>query len=157
MTIPSQSWTPWESPPISSLDTPRETLMLGIPSFFDDFFFDTTGFLWGFFTVLALQCRTGSSQVVASWGYSLVAVGGSSSWCLLVVEQGLWGAGSVGAAPGSRAQAHDLRRIRLVAPQHVGSSQIRDQTRVSCLSKWIVYHWAIREAQWLLFDSRLEA
>ena len=34
----------------------------------------------------------------------------------------------------------------LVAPQHVGSSQTRDQTLVSCLGKQILYHWATREA-----------
>ena len=28
----------------------------------------------------------------------------------------------------------------------VGSSWIRDQTHVSCIGRWILYHWAIREA-----------
>ena len=27
-----------------------------------------------------------------------------------------------------------------------GSSQTRDLTRVSCISRWILYHWATREA-----------
>ena len=27
-----------------------------------------------------------------------------------------------------------------VALQHVGSSQIRDQTHVSCIGRWIPYH-----------------
>ena len=36
----------------------------------------------------------------------------------------------------------------LVAPQHVGSSQTRDQTLVSCIGKQILYHWATREALW---------
>ena len=30
---------------------------------------------------------------------------------------------------------------------HVGSSQIRGQTCVSCTGRWILYHWATREAQ----------
>ena len=34
----------------------------------------------------------------------------------------------------------------LVALRHVGSSWIRDRTRVSCIGGWILYHWAIREA-----------
>ena len=34
----------------------------------------------------------------------------------------------------------------LVALQHVGSSQTRDQTRVSCISRQILYHWATWEA-----------
>ena len=34
----------------------------------------------------------------------------------------------------------------LIAPQHVGSSQTRGQTCVSCISRWILYHRASREA-----------
>ena len=34
----------------------------------------------------------------------------------------------------------------LVAPPHVGSSRTRDQTCVSCFGRWILYHWATREA-----------
>ena len=34
----------------------------------------------------------------------------------------------------------------LVAPWHVGSSQIRDWTRVSCIGRQVLYHWATREA-----------
>ena len=33
----------------------------------------------------------------------------------------------------------------LVAPQHVVSAQTRDWTCVSCIARWILYHWAIRE------------
>ena len=34
----------------------------------------------------------------------------------------------------------------LLALQHVGSSQIRDRTRVSCIGRQSLYHWANREA-----------
>ena len=34
-----------------------------------------------------------------------------------------------------------------VAPQHVGSSWIRDWTRASCIGRRSLYHWATREAQ----------
>ena len=34
----------------------------------------------------------------------------------------------------------------LVAQHHVGSSQIRDPTHVSCTGRQILYHWATREA-----------
>ena len=34
----------------------------------------------------------------------------------------------------------------LVALQHMGSSQIRDQTHVSCIGWRILYHWATKEA-----------
>ena len=42
--------------------------------------------------------------------------------------------------PGSRAQAWQLWLTGLVAPQHVGSSPIRDQTHVSCIGRWILHH-----------------
>ena len=41
---------------------------------------------------------------------------------------------------GSRAQAPWLWLPGLVALQHVGCSQIRDQTRVSYTSGWVLYH-----------------
>ena len=34
----------------------------------------------------------------------------------------------------------------LGAPWHMGPSQIRHQTHASCIGKWILYHWAPREA-----------
>ena len=47
--------------------------------------------------------------------------------------------------PGSRAQVQLLWRMGLVALGHVESSWIRDQTRVSCIDRQILYHWATRE------------
>ena len=43
----------------------------------------------------------------------------------------------------------------LVSPQHVGCSQIRDPTCVSYLGRWILYHWATREAPnfWIIVLS----
>ena len=40
----------------------------------------------------------------------------------------------------------------LVAPLHVGSSPIRDQTHISCIGRWMPYHWATREAQKSSFE-----
>ena len=37
----------------------------------------------------------------------------------------------------------------LVALQYVGSSQIRDQTGVLCLGRWILYHWTTRKVLFL--------
>ena len=37
-------------------------------------------------------------------------------------------------------------RQGLVAPQQVGSSQIRDQLHVPCVGLWILNHWTTREA-----------
>ena len=53
---------------------------------------------------------------------------------------------------GCRAQAQCLWHTGLVALWHVGSSRTRDGTRVSCIGKQVLYHWATREASlWLKF------
>ena len=96
--------------------------------------------------MLGLCCRTGFSLVVARG--LLIAVAS------LVVEHGFWSVGaSVVAAHGlkgcgSWALGHRLNSCGIwhVAPWHVGSSWIRDWTRVSCIGRRILYHWATREA-----------
>ena len=49
-----------------------------------------------------------------------------------------------------RARALDTGSIvgctGLVAPRHVVSFWTKDQTHVSCIGRWILYHWATREA-----------
>ena len=57
----------------------------------------------------------------------------------------------------SRAQAEYLRCTGLVAMKHVASSPIRDGTRVSCIGRWILYHWATREAPNPVLDSNVRA
>ena len=47
---------------------------------------------------------------------------------------------------GSRTGLQELWCTGLVAPQHVGSSGTRDQTRVPCIGRRILYPWATREA-----------
>ena len=37
-----------------------------------------------------------------------------------------------------------------------GSSIPRDQTPVSCIGRWILHHWATREAQWLCYRDHKE-
>ena len=118
------------------------------------FFFGYNVFLLLFLALLSLLCSLGFSLVVASGGcsscstlashrggFSCVARplghGGFSSCGTWV--QSLW-------FPSSRAQAQELWCTGLVAPWHVGSSWIRDQTLVSCIGRWILYHWATREA-----------
>ena len=39
-----------------------------------------------------------------------------------------------------------------VTSPHVGPSRTRDRTRGSCISRWILYHWATREAHPLDFQ-----
>ena len=43
-------------------------------------------------------------------------------------------------------QAQKLRLMDLAGLRHVGSSGTRDQIRVSCIGRQILYHWATREA-----------
>ena len=47
---------------------------------------------------------------------------------------------------GSRAQAQKLWHIGLAPLRCMGSSQPRDQTHIFYTGRWILYHWASREA-----------
>ena len=70
---------------------------------------------------------------------------GFSPWWLLLLE----GTGSKCAgfrSCSSRAQEHPGWLL-----WHMGSSQIRDQTHVSCFGRWILCYWATREAPRDLF------
>ena len=62
-----------------------------------------------------------------------------------------WALGCTGfSSCGFWVLEHRLNSVArgLVAPQHVASSWIRDRTRVSCIGRWIPYHWATREGSW---------
>ena len=67
---------------------------------------------------------------------------------LIAVVPWLWDPGSKAQGlqqlqvSGSRAQSQQLWLMSLVAPWHMGSSRIQDQTRVSCIGRWILYHRA---------------
>ena len=101
--------------------------------------------------VLGVCYCTGFFLVEASEGCSLAVLcrrlivvtclQGTGSWVLRL--QQLHRAGSV------------VMAMSLVALWHVGSSQLRDQTCVSCIDKWILYHCTIREAPISLFLSLL--
>ena len=55
---------------------------------------------------------------------------------------------------GARApdtQAQQLWLTGLVVPRHVGSSQTRARTRVPCIGRRILNHWATREALFGVF------
>ena len=70
-------------------------------------------------------------------GYSLQCSGFSLRCLLLLRSTGSRSCGS---------HSQQLWHMGLVAPQHVESSWIRDWTRVSCIRRRILYHWATREA-----------
>ena len=88
--------------------------------------------------MLGVHCCTGFFLVVVSRGYSLVVVQGLLiAVASLVVEHRL-------NSCSSQALEHRLSSCGawgLAALQHVGSSQTRDQTCISCISRWILYHW----------------
>ena len=87
------------------------------------------------------------SLVVRSGGFSL-------RWLLLLQSTGSRRAGfsSCGTwaqqfwLSGSRVQAPQLWRTGLAAPRHVGSSRTGARTRVPCIGRWILNHYATREA-----------
>ena len=58
--------------------------------------------------------------------------------------------------PSSQTLEHrsQLCHMGLVVLWHVGSSQIKDWTHVSCTGRQILYHWAIWEAQSILSFSK---
>ena len=94
--------------------------------------------------VLGLHCFQGFPLVVASQSYSLILVRGLLvAMASLIVHRGLWNTGSVVVECG------------LVALQHVGSSLTRDWTCVSCTGRWILDHWATREALVFLFTANM--
>ena len=88
----------------------------------------------------------GSSRV-RGWGFSLQRP-------LLLHSMGSRLAASVVVAHepqqlpllGSRAQVQKLQHTGFIAPWPAGSSLIRDRTCVSWVGRWILYHWATREA-----------
>ena len=57
--------------------------------------------------------------------------------------------------PGSGGQAQQLWSAGSVPPVHMGSSQIRDRTLVSCIGRRILYHWVTRETPSLLLNPLL--
>ena len=86
--------------------------------------------------MLGLHCCTSFSLVVVSGGYSLLQCTGFS-WEWLLFSHSL----------GSRAcRLQQLWCMGLVALWHVGSSWIRDRTRVPCIGGQILNPWTIREA-----------
>ena len=43
---------------------------------------------------------------------------------------------------------------RVIISFSIGSSQPRDQTHMSCIGRWILYHWTTREARYLLTSDK---
>ena len=96
-----------------------------------------------------LCCCVGFSLVAASWDYSRSGL--RAFRCCGFSYCGAWALGHSGFSscdvwaqdlwpPGSGAQAQSLWHIGLIALWHVGSSWIRNQTRVYCTDRQILSH-----------------
>ena len=100
-----------------------------------------------FLAVSGLRRCVRISLAVANGSYpSLRCMGFSLQWLLLLQSLGSRHAGfsSCGAQP------QQLWLMGLVAPQHVGSSQTRDRTRVPCIGRQILNHCTTREVVGLI-------
>ena len=96
-------------------------------------------FFWLHWVFIAVH---GLSLVAVSRGYSSLWYVGFSLWWLLL----LWSMGSRCAGFSScGTQAQQLRCTGLVAPWHVGSSQTKARTYVSCIGRQILNYCTTRE------------
>ena len=88
------------------------------------------------------------SLVVESGGCSLAVVCRRlTSLASLVGEYGPYGTwASVVATHGLQGASSVVVVHRLSCSRHVGSSQTKDQTSISCIGRWILNHWTIRGA-----------
>ena len=108
-------------------------------------------YFWLWWVFVAVQAflqlqQAGATLQLRCAGFSLrwrlccgaCALGRSSAW----VQQ-LQCVGSVAAVRGfssCSSRVQQLRHMGLVFPQHVESSWTRDQSHISCISRWILYH-----------------
>ena len=105
-------------------------------------------------TMSGLRCRLfsgcGERGLLSSCGVQASPCGGFSG-C------GAWTPGCSGVSSCSsqalkHRQAQQLCCMGLAALHYVGSSWVRDQTRVSCIGRQILYHWATRKAPEVIFS-----
>ena len=112
------------------------------------FFFNLFIYFIQFWLCQVFIAACGLSLVVASGGYSSLWCAGLLLWLLLLQSMGsrCTGFSSCGTwaqqlwLTDSRAQAQQLWHMRLVAPQHVGSSRTRARTCVPCIGRQILNH-----------------
>ena len=60
---------------------------------------------------------------------------------------------SVAAASGLSSTGSVVAQYELSCPWHMGSSQTKDWTHVSCTGRQMLYHWATREAPNSIFET----
>ena len=74
------------------------------------------------------------------WGLLLLWSAGSRARASVVAAPGLWSTGAWAC---------------LAVPRYVGSSQIRNWTRVSCIGRWILYHWTTWGVHYSGFEGQV--
>ena len=108
-----------------------------------------TFYLYLSLAVLDLCCCVGFFPSCSAQGPLSTCNGRASHWGAFSCCRA-WVLGAHGLQqlwlPRSRAQAQELWCPGLFSLWHVGSSRIWDWTHISCLGRWILYHWANREA-----------
>ena len=77
-------------------------------------------------------------------GFPLVAASRGCSSC--GAQASHWGGFSCCRARGAGRVGSVVAAPPAAAPRSVGSSWTRAWTHVSCIGRWILYHWATREA-----------
>ena len=105
---------------------------------------------WVFVAAWATSQR-GQRGLLSSCG-----TGCSQCWPLLMRSAGSSAQAPVAVAPTLSSTGSIMWWVGLVAQQNVGFSQIRDQTHVSCIGRWILYHWVTREALFMSYVNETE-
>ena len=108
-----------------------------------------------FLAVLDLHCCMGFALVVASGNCSLLqCMGFSLLWPLWLWSKGFSSCGTWAVVAAPRLQGTgSIAVVRLVSYSTAcGIFPARDQNRVSCIGRQILYHWACREALSLFFS-----
>ena len=95
--------------------------------------------------VLGLHFRVHAFSSCGEWGLVCSCSSWAADWCLLLRR-----------SMGSRHAGFIVVVHRLIAQQHVRSSHTRDQTRVLCVGRQILYHRTTSEVLILLilFSSK---
>ena len=101
---------------------------------------------WVFTTVSAfLQVRRGG--LLSSCGVLASHCSGFS--CCWAQALGCAGVSSCGSQLWNTASVVEVQPRCFIALWHVGSSQTRNLTHVSCIGRWILYHWVTRKVLFL--------
>ena len=81
------------------------------------------------------------------------ALNGTESCCCLVAKSCLTLCGPMDSSPPG-SSVHGISQTRILEGVAISfsmrSSRPRDRNYISCIDRWILYHWATREAHWIL-------